>query len=143
MKKSLAVLVAVALVAGLVLTMPEPSSAGSRRAEGALIATGVILFGQALGVVPTPRPFYHRPYPYERVIVIQEPTYVYQPAPPVYEPPPYERYWVPGHWEGNVWVSGHWEYRPLDYGRSGYYQPPSSGYYRPGYSSYSTWYGSR
>lgn len=129
-------MVAVALMVTMVLTVPKESRAGGGRAEGALIATGAILFGQALGIVPTPRPFYQRYHEPERVIIIREPAPVYYPAPPVYEPPPYERYWVPDHWEGNVWVSGHWEYRPIDYSRSGYYRPSSSGYYRSGYSSY-------
>lgn len=143
MKKALAVVVALALVATMVVAVPKESRAGGRAAEGALIATGVILFGQALGIVPTPRPFYQRPYVREQVVIIHEPAPVYYyPAPRVYEPPPYERYWVPGHWEGNIWVEGHWENRPLDSGRTGYYQPPT-GYYRSGYSSYGSGYGWR
>ncbi len=116
MKKAVAAVIAVALVATLVLAVPRPSRAGGG-AEGALIATGVILFGQALGIFPTPRPFYHKQryhHPRERVVIVREVPY-YQPAPPrYYDPPSFERYWVPGHWERNRWIEGHWEQRPVN-----------------------------
>ena len=122
MRRVIAIMTALALAGTLLLALPKDSLAGGRAAEGALIATGVILFGQALGIFPVPRPFFH---PHREVVIIREPPVV------IYDPPPFERYWVPGHWEDGIWVSGHWEYRPIYRGYR--YEPPVYGPYRSEY----------
>lgn len=141
MKKGVAVAVAVALAVALVAAVPKVSYAGGRAAEGALIGVGSVLVLQSLGLFPSPRPIFQRP---ERVIVVREPVTVYYP-PPRYDPPPYERDWVPGHWEDGVWVEGHYEYRPIE---PSYYSGPPYGRkfrsyrssYRPEYRSYRSYY---
>lgn len=139
MKKILLALVVVTLVAGLILVWTQPGNAGGRRAEGAFLATFGVTIGHVRGVVPMPRPLFYPPR--REVVIIYEPAPVYYyPAPaPLYDPPRFERYWVPGHWENDIWVEGHYEQRPVDpgYTRYSYSQPYS--YSRPYRSYYPRW----
>ena len=93
MKKTLAIIVAAALLAAVA---PSPASAGDHGwATAGKILTGIIgvsILGNAIA----------NSYPY--------PAPVYAPPPRVYYPP--EQVWIPGHYETRIerqWVPGHWE----------------------------------
>jgi len=109
MKKTLAIIVAAALLAAV---GPAPASAGDHGwATAGKILTGIIgvsILGNAIA----------NSYPY--------PAPVYAPPPRVYYPP--EQVWIPGHYETRIerqWVPGHWEIerygrRPPGYGDGDY-----------------------
>ncbi|OGP35220.1 MAG: hypothetical protein A2X88_03660 [Deltaproteobacteria bacterium GWC2_65_14] len=104
MKKILAILVAVALVAVMTAT---PARAGDRGwATTGKILTGIIgvtILGNAIANAQA----YHAP--------------VYAPPPRVYYPP--EQVWVPGRYETRYerrWVPGHWEIERFDRHGRGY-----------------------
>ncbi len=101
MKKILAIIVAVGLLAGVAAA---PASAGDHGwATTGKILTGIIglnILGHALSAPYYADPYYYYAYP--------PPAYAYPPR--TYYPR--EQVWIPGHYEARIqrrWIPGHWE----------------------------------
>jgi hypothetical protein len=109
MKRLIAGILAVAVLAAVVLTIPQPAEARGNFWGG--FAAGAVT-GVVVGGVLAPRPVYVGPpvvYGPAPVYVAPSPV-VAQPAPVYAAPGPVcSTYWVNGYWYGYNWVAGHWE----------------------------------